>query len=72
MKNITLQAFINKLQQFPMDAGVQMEDADTNWRIGIIHLSYDQDTNTLCLYGQYDEMTDDLDGAPYVDPPGEQ
>jgi hypothetical protein len=72
MKNISLKAFIEKLQQFPMDAGVYIDDADTNWRIGIIRFAYDPIDKTLCLYGKYSEMTDDLDGAPYVDPPGEQ
>lgn len=72
MKNISLRAFIDKLQQYPLDAGVQIDDADTGWRIGIIRFDYDPIYKTLCLYGKYSEMTDDRDGAPYVDPPGER
>lgn len=68
MVNISVEKFIEKLQQYPLNAGLQIDDADTGWRIGVIHLDYDVLKNTVSLYGLYSEMEDDQDGKPYQEP----
>ena len=50
----TVQQMIDHLSQYPMDAPLRIEDADTYWTIHKIHIS--QGGGVVWLKGEYTEM----------------
>ena len=56
-QRITLAEFIGKLQAYPNDATIRLEDADTGWSINNIHIDYDAQEKIITLAGVYSEMS---------------
>lgn len=50
----TVAELVRILNKFPPDTPVEIEDADTNWRIVIIHV--EDRGQRIVLFGDYQEM----------------